>query len=119
MTIRRLFGLLLIGAAYWVLRGRVAAMSFEVKAGNSWGGVLSDIEYLIPGVGAFLAIIGGTAVVLRFSGKTISIIGTGLVLLFTGLVYGMSGLIEMVQPFLVPAVLMLLATIGIVATKPK
>ena len=37
---RRLIGLVLAAAAFWVLYGRYQAMSFEVKGGNSWGGVL-------------------------------------------------------------------------------
>ena len=106
------------GRAYWVLRGRFAAMSFEVKAGNNWGGVLTDIEYLIPSLGAFLAIAGGTAALLGRSGRTIAIIGTGLVILFAGLVFAMSGMMEMIQPFMLPAAVMLAATIGLLVTKP-
>ena len=117
MSIRRVIGVILIGAAYWVLRGRFAAMSFEVRAGNSWGGVMSDIEYLLPGIGAFLALAGGTAAALGIGGRVLASNGTVLVLAFVGLVGGLSGQYEMIQPFAVPVVIMMAATIGLVFTK--
>lgn len=119
MSVRRILGLVLIGASYWVLRGRVASMSFEVKAGNSWGGVLSDVEYLIPLIGAFLALAGGTAAALGRGGRITATIGTGLVLAFAGLVFAMSGMMEMVQPFLAPVIIMILMTVGLWVTKAE
>ena len=116
---RRLVGLVLIAAAYWVFRGRFQAMSFEVKAGNSWGGVLSDIEYLIPGIGALLAIAGGIWAVGGANGRWPAAIGTFLVFLFVALVGGISGRFSMIEPFLIPAIIMLVATIGLFTLKAK
>lgn len=116
---RRAIGLILMAAAYWVFRGRFAAMSFEVKAGNSWGGVLSDVEYLIPGIGAALAIIGGGVALAGANGRWLALLGTFLVVLFVGLVGGMSGRFSMIEPFLLPAIGMAAATIALFVMKPK
>ena len=116
---RRVIGLILVAAAYWIFRGRFAAMSFEVKAGNSWGGVLSDVEYLIPGVGALVAIAGGIWAVGGANGRWLAATGTFLVLLFMGLVGGISGRYSMIEPFLVPSIVMLAATIGLFAIRAK
>jgi len=119
MPIRRILGLVLIGAAYWLMRGRVVAMSFEVNNGNSWGGVLSDVTYLIPILGTFIALAGGVWAALGGNGRITASIGTALVLLFVGLVFAMSGMLEMIEPFLLPAIVMTAATIGLVITQPK
>ena len=119
MPIRRLLGLVLIAASYWVLRGRLAAMQFEVNAGNSWGGVLSDVEYLIPGLGALLAVLGGVLAAFGASGKWLAALGTFLLVLFLVLVGVMSGMFAMVQPFIIPALVMLAATIGLFVLRPK
>ena len=119
MPIRRVLGLVLIAAAYWVLRGRIAAMQFEVNAGNSWASVLSDVAYLIPGGGALLAILGGALAAFGRGGRVLAGIGTGLVLLFMALVAGISGNLDMIQPFTIPVIVMLAATIGLIATKTE
>lgn len=115
----RAAGLILIAAAYWIFRGRFQAMSFEVRAGNSWGGVLTDIEYLIPGVGALLAIAGGIWVLGGANGRWLAAIGTFLVFLFIALVGGISGRFSMIEPFFYPAIIMLAATISLFALKAK
>lgn len=116
---RRLMGLVLMVAAYWVFRGRFAAMSFEVKAGNSWSGVLSDVEYLIPGVGSLVAIFGGILALVGMNGRWFAVLGTFLVFLFMALAGGVSGRFSMIEPFLWPAIPMLLATIGLFLAKAK
>ena len=116
---RRLIGLVLAAAAFWVLYGRYQAMSFEVKGGNSWGGVLTDIEYLIPGVGALVAIAGGIIALAGANGRWMAVVGTFLVFLFMALVGGISGRFSMIEPFLYPAIAMLAATIGLFALKAK
>lgn len=116
---RQIVGLALLAAAYWIFRGRFAAMSFEVKAGNSWGGVLSDVEYLIPSVGALIAAIGGILAATGANGRWPALIGTFLVLLFMALVGGISGRLSMIEPFMLPGILMLATTIGLFVLKPK
>ncbi len=116
---RRVIGIVLVAAAYWVFRGRFQAMAFEVKAGNSWGGVLSDVEYLIPGVGALLAIAGGIWAIGGANGRWLAALGTFLVLLYIALVGGMSGRYSMIEPFALPAIVMLAASVGLFALKAK
>lgn len=119
MPIRRIIGIVLVGAAYWIIRGRFAAMSFEVKVGNTWPGVLSDVTYLIPTLGAFIAFVGGIWAIGGASGRITASIGTLIVCAFIGLVFAMSGMMEMIQPFLAPAIVMVLATAGLFVVKTK
>jgi len=119
MAVRRGLGLVLAISAYLILRERVSGMSFLRRTGESWGALLSDPAYLIPGLGAVLAIIGGLLALAGRRGYGSAYLGTALVLAFMGLVLAASGRLSFIEPFLIPAIIMLIATIGLYATKQK
>lgn len=119
MAVRRGLGLILAISAYLILRERWRGMSFLHRTGESWGVLFADPTYLIPGIGSVVAIIGGLLLLAGQKGYGMATTGTVIVLAFAGLVFAMSGRISFVEPFLVPSIIMLGATLGLYATKQK
>lgn len=119
MFLRKLSGGLLAAAAAYIAYGRYRSMAHEVKSGNSWAGVFSDIEYLIPGIGALLALAGGVLALMGQSGRIVGTVGAVLVLAFGGLIFAMSGMFEMASPILLPGLVMLLGVIGLFVLKQQ
>lgn len=119
MTARRGLGLILAISAYLILRERWRGMSFLRRTGESWSVLLADPAYLIPGLGALLAIIGGLLALA--GGKTygLATLGTAMVVVFMGLVLAMSGRLSFVEPFFLPSIGMIGATIGLYFTQQK
>ena len=119
MMVRRGLGLVLAISAYLILRERVKGMSFLRRTGETWGALLSDPAYLLPGLGAVLAIIGGLLALAGRRGYGTAYLGTALILAFMALLLAASGRFSFVEPFLVPVIFMLGATVGLYVTRQK
>ena len=116
---RRLIGLVLVVAAFFMLRERAVGLNFLAQQEQGLVGLLLDPVYLLPGLGAVLGCIGGFLALAGQRALYPSTIGVGLVVLCIVLIGGISGRFSMIEPFLYPAIIMLIATVGLFALKPK
>ena len=119
MPIRKLVGAAMAALSLWMLYERISTMNLLVARGESWGALALDPVYILPNLGALMALFGGLLALQNRRAWPFAAGGMGFLLLFVILLGAVSGNLSFLAPFWLPVGGLLALTLALIIIKPE